>query len=307
MKKQLDFLVIGVQKSATTWIYNCLREHPELYLPAKKREVEYLGGDLYETRGADWYFSLLQGAKVHQKIGDVSVEYIFDPRSPQTLQQHAPHLKLIVSLREPIDRAISAYYWQLRKGVIPNLPLEEGLRIAIDATNESQDPKLRKCYEDLIRRGFYDVQLERYLQYFKLEQFLFVLYEDLQNKPLSVIQKIYEFIGVNSTYQPKSLQRQPKRNTYLTASIYLQRLAPKSLAVGKFMDLTNQLLHQLGIENQKPALSESLLQQLRTIYKLPTIQTNQIVQQAPEKQQPFSTNLIELWNKQYGQKTTLDV
>ena len=283
MKKQLDFLVIGVQKSATTWIYNCLREHPDLHLPAKKREVEYLGGDLYETRGADWYFSLLQGAKVHQKIGDVSVEYIFDSRSPQIVHQYAPNLKLIVSLREPIDRAISAYYWKLRKGVIPNLPLEEGLRIAVDSTNECQDPKLRKCYEDIIKRGFYDTQLERYLQYFKLEQFLFVLYEDLEKKPLSVIQKIYEFIGVNPAYQPKSLQGQPKRNNYLTASIYLQRLAPKSPVLGKFMELTNQLLHQLGIENQKPALSESLLQKLRTIYELHTIKTNQIVQQAAKK------------------------
>ena len=80
--RRLDFLVIGAQKCATSWLYYCLKDHPELYLPAKKREIQYLGGRLFHEKGVDWYFSLFQGAHRNQKIGDVSVEYIFDQQSP---------------------------------------------------------------------------------------------------------------------------------------------------------------------------------------------------------------------------------
>jgi len=224
MKHNLDFLVIGVQKSATTWLYNCLKEHPELHLSAKKREVEYIGGDLYEAKGVDWYFSLLQGAKDYQKVGDVSVEYIFDPRSPERTHHYVPNVKLIISLRNPIDRAISAYYWQLRKGILPNLSVENGLRMALE--ENCQNPSTRKYYDELLARGFYDTQLQRYLQYVKIEQMMFILYEYIENQPQAVLQKIYKFLGVNPDYTPVSMKQEPKRNTYLPFLVALERMAP---------------------------------------------------------------------------------
>lgn len=299
MKQSLDFLVIGAQKCATTWIYNCLKQHPQLHLPAKKREVEYLGGKLYENRGADWYFSLLAGAKSDQKLGDVSVEYLFDSRSPQIIHQYAPHIKLVVSLRDPIDRAISAYYWYLRKGKIPNLNLELGLKLAVESESNSNRQKSTEnlVYNDIIRRGFYDCQIKSYRQHFQLEQFLFVLYEEIQQQPLLVLQKIYNFLGVKPNYCPDKMQIKPKHNTYLLPMIYLERLAPRSQFMGKVMDGLNQLFYRWGISGQKPNLSPSLLHKLSAIYKPHIIDIERIIQLAPLEQQPISKDLLKIWTK----------
>lgn len=295
--KHLDFLVIGAQKCATSWLYYCLRDHPELHLPAKKREKEYLGSDLYEQRGADWYFSLLEGAQDGQKLGAVSVNYMIDPRSPKVVHHYAPKIKLIASLRHPIERAISAYYYTVRLGLIPNLSLEEGLGIAVNVYDKGEAEPAKVYYQEIIKRGEYSTLLENYLQCFSLEQLLLVTYDDIREMPLSVLQKIYEFIGVSASYVPESLGVKPKYNTYLRPLIYLERVAPKSQAVARLLDLSNQYVHKLGIKRQKPVLSRELINQLNTIYQPQIERLNHIVQQLPARQRPLSQDLVKLWDQ----------
>jgi hypothetical protein len=296
--KRLDFLVIGAQKCATSWLYYCLRDHPELHLSAKKREREYLGGDLYEKRGADWYFALLEGAQDEQKLGAVSVNYMIDPRSPKVVHYYAPGVKLIASLRHPIERAISAYYYTVRMGLIPNLSLEEGLSIAVDIYNSQGEAGPAKVYyQELIKRGEYSALLENYLRYFSPKQLLLVTYDDIEERPLSVLQKIYEFIGVSASYVPERLGVKPKYNTYLRPLIYLEHVAPKSQAIAKLLDLSNQYIHKLGIGRKKPVLSCELTDKLNTIYRPQIERLDHIVQQLPASQRPLSQDLVKLWSQ----------
>ncbi len=76
MENTLDFLVIGSQKCATTWIYDILDQHSSISLPKDKREVEYLGGKLWLEKGDEWYFNLMKKDSQDKLSGDVSVEYI---------------------------------------------------------------------------------------------------------------------------------------------------------------------------------------------------------------------------------------
>src|SRR5687768_7836818 len=108
MHSKPDFLVIGAQKCATTWLYECLKDHPQICLPKSKKEVEYIGGDLYKEKGMDWYLSLIDHCGEDKVKGDVSVEYIINPDSPEILHTLNPELKFIVSVRNPVDRALSA-------------------------------------------------------------------------------------------------------------------------------------------------------------------------------------------------------
>ena len=59
VKEKIDFLIIGAQKSATSWLYDCISEHPQICVPKQKKEIEYIGGELYKKNGLEWYFSLL--------------------------------------------------------------------------------------------------------------------------------------------------------------------------------------------------------------------------------------------------------
>jgi hypothetical protein len=203
-----QFLVIGAQKCATTWLYKCLKEHPELYLPPYKRDVDHLASHTYQEIGVEHYFRNFGDATSEQKIVDVSVEYMFDKSCAELVHRHIPSPKLIVSLRNPIERAISAYYWSVRKGFIPDLPLEEGMQHVIKGDGRD-DANAKQIYKDILERGFYDLQINRYLKYFDISDFIFVLYDEIHRNPWGVIKSVYEFMEVSPSYRPASIDSKP--------------------------------------------------------------------------------------------------
>lgn len=295
MSSRLDFLIIGTQKSATSWLYYCLREHAQLKLPDRKWEIEYLGGDLYEKNGVEWYYSLFAGARDTQKVGDVSVEYLYDARSPAVVACHAPDVRFVVSLRNPVDRAISAYYWNMRSGALPYLDLDKGLSFALDSGGADSLPAVRKCYEDLIRRGFYDEQVERYLKHFNLERFLFVSYEDIKSDPLRELNRVFSFLGVEPDFVPPSLKSKPKHNTYLGPLIRFERFTRKWRALRKLMDLANIGMHKLGIEGEKPKPSPETRRRLDAVFAPHVEGMRRIIERAPRSNRPSSFGSGKSW------------
>ncbi len=291
---RLDFLVIGAQKSATTWLFDCLQCHPQLQLPAKKREVEYLGGDLYQNNGADWYFSLLGEPQPNKKLGDVSVEYIYDPRSAEVVHHYAPKVKMILSLREPVSRAISAYYWHVRKKTIPDLSLEDALFRALLIFEQEGLESTNKLV-DILKRGFYDVQLAHYLCFFSIDQFMFVLYEDIDKSPDRVLKAIYNYIEVDDNFKPLSLKAKPKRNTYLEPLIGLQRRFSSSKVMNKSLDIANQVLASAGIQKNKPQLSAALQNRLHDFFQPHNSQLLTMINKVPENQRPLAMSSSRWW------------
>jgi len=267
-----DFLIIGVQKAATSWLYYCLNEHPEIHLPAHKREVDFLGGEKFQKKGWEWWTSRFEGARASQIIGDVSVDYIYNDEAPKLVKEKVGEVKLIVSLRDPIERAISAYYWNLRKGKIPNRSLNEGFREVINTFKDSSQTKVDEdaasLYQNIIQRGFYDSQIERYLNYFNLEDFLFLSFQKIKSKPLEQLQNLYRFLEVQADFKPDSLYRKPKRNSYLQTLITLERLGKHSKFVGKFADILHNLASKIDIGNDRPKLHNDVRKGLSEIYKV---------------------------------------
>jgi len=263
----LDFLVIGAQKAATSWLYNCLSEHPELHLPKRKREVEYLGGALHQQHGSDWYFSLMAGGTTGQLRGDVSIEYLFDRNSPNAVREHLARVKLIASLRDPVERAISAFYWGTRKGYLAASNLDDGLQRAMDAyTSEDEDrpTKTRDKYAEIIKRGLYAEQIDRFRARFPAEDFCILFYDDITESPHGVIEQVYSFLGVNSAFVPRAIARRPKRNTYHRALIHLERLAPKARLLAGLLDRVNTRL--APSQPVKPELNPLLMDSMRAFF-----------------------------------------
>ena len=266
----IDFLVIGAQKAASSWMYYCLKDHPQLDLPERKREVEYIGGPMYNTSGKmGWYRGLFDEADPTAIWGDVSVEYLSSKDSPAEVYKHLPDCKLIVSLREPVSRLKSAYFWYLRKGLIGTEnsfgeKLSEALKGGGDSGNVSG-------VAEMLERGLYADQLNRYLEYFSSDQILVLFYEDVRNDAMGVLRQVYEFLGVDTGYEPTTLGRRPKRNAYVKWLIDLERNNPGNKRVAQLVNVLNQLLARFVDERKSKAsfLGELPVDALNDYYREP--------------------------------------
>src|SRR3989339_1804269 len=106
VNKKVDIIGIGVQKSATTWLYTCLSEHPEIRCSSKE-EMNYFDDSLSYSKGFEWYHAHFKfGA---WKTAEYSPTYFYDKNVPARIHTYNPDSKLILSLRNPIERAFSHY------------------------------------------------------------------------------------------------------------------------------------------------------------------------------------------------------
>lgn len=212
---RIDYLVIGAQRCATGWLAQCLREHPELFMAPD--ETRFF--DRHFEKGFSWwketYFREYSGEKA---IGEKTANYLNDKDVPSRIYEAFPNVKLICSLRNPVDRLYSAYMMKARtRPELKRLTLKELIE---------QEP-------DLIERGKYSEQIKRYLEFFPIENLLVLLYEEKNIDPLLYIKKVYEYIGVDSSFVPASLELQTKpgafENKYpLLAVVVAKLLKPGS-------------------------------------------------------------------------------
>lgn len=265
MTPTLDFVVAGAQKSATSWLYYCLREHSEIHVSPKKTEEDYLGGDLHAQHGDAWFFDRL-GKAGRQRIGHVSVNYLFDPRSAEVVHRITPGAQIIVVVRDPISRAVSALNWLVRRGLLPETTVEEGLLAAVQASC-AHDSSAVPLFAEIIDRGYYDCQIERYLEFFPPDRFCVVLYESIAANPAIVIEQIYRFLGVATGYRPPSLLAQPKRSSYSPSLNRIERMLPRWRLTAKALDYMNRAVARAGFAARRPTLSPALTQRLQELYE----------------------------------------
>lgn len=283
----MDFLFVGAQKCATSWLYYCLRDHPDLHLPSKKQEEIYLGGDLHRKHGTDWYFQHIGEPKNGQRAGDVSVDYLFDPRSPGAIEEIAPDVRIIAVLRDPVERAISAYCWNLRRGNISNQDLSAGLKrsletaIAEDSKGTTYDSE--EYAKNTILRGVYDAQLSRYTEAFGPKKLFVLPMKKIKTAATSVLESVYGFLHVDPTYRPSGLhrKRRPKQNSYLPFLLQLERSAPDWHFVNKVINVANQAACHVGVDRGRPPLSEDVRAALRDYYRDSVQRTFEIVRNVP--------------------------
>ena len=218
-----NFLVIGAGKSGTTSLYHYLRQHPQIFMsPTKEPKFFALEGVGIYFRGpgdqevmtqtADnrsvteigAYERLFDGVRGEKAIGEASPIYLHSPQAPARIRHHIPDAKLVAVLRNPVERAYSAYLHQVRDGR-EWLGFREALRAEEGRIRDGWAPGWR--YR---RVGFYFEHLSRYYELFGAEKLRVYLYEDLSESPVSVSQDIFRFLGVDGSFVPDtSLRHNP--------------------------------------------------------------------------------------------------
>ena len=202
-----DFLIIGAQKSGTTFLYQLLVRHPHVK-PAFAKEVHYF--DLNFGKGDNWYrshFPLQMRNSRKYITGEASPYYLFHPHASRRASTVIPDAKLIVLLRNPVDRAYSHYQHQvkrLRDERRENLTFEE----AIEAEERILPAEVSKMLQDedyeslshrtrsYLRRGIYIDQLLIWSSFFQREQMLILKSEDLFSDTKNTLERTLDFLEI---------------------------------------------------------------------------------------------------------------
>ena len=196
-----EFLGLGTQKGGTTTLHRLLGQHPDIYLPACK-EVHFF--DLTYDAGEGWYRNHFADAKPHQTCGEITPFYLFHPDVPGRIYQHIPNARLIVLLRDPVERAISQVFHAQRLGFEP-LPIDEALA-AEQSRLATGDPYSFQKHSYLSRSRYLE-QLDRYEALFPREQLLILRSEDLFSTPEKIWQKLLSFLELKPMNWPGALPR----------------------------------------------------------------------------------------------------
>lgn len=234
-----DFLIIGAQKCGTTSLYEYLTQHPQI-VSANQKEVHFF--DLNYKLGLDWY--RVQWGEVYRPnslCGEASPYYIFHPQVPQRVYQHFPQIKLIVLLRNPVDRAISHYYHEVNLG-FETLSLEEAIarepeRLQGELEKLETDPNYYSYnhqHYTYLSRGLYLEQLQRWMTFFPKYQFLILKSEDFWEKPDRTLAEVLEFLQL----PPLTLDTYPSYN----AGNYIQVNSSVLQKLSRYFQPPNQKL-----------------------------------------------------------------
>ena len=272
-----DFIFIGPDKSGSTWIHRVLQWHPEVFV-AESKELEFF--DRYYSRGLDWYLSFFRDATAQHRVrGEVCHNYLFFPEACMRIHDHFPHARLMVCLREPVERAFSAYLYMIRQGRVSGT-FEQALR----------------SMDELVDHGCYASHLEPYIEKFGAGKIFPGVFDELQRSPARFAAEMFEFLGVSPLALPENLQgkslaaAKPRSTvaakTAKQAALLLRALGfPRLVTRIKTMPVIQKALYKEYDETSKPVPREQTVRELKVRF-------------APEVQRLddwFGLNLMRRW------------
>ena len=259
--KKVDFFIVGAPKPGTTSLYHYLNEHPDIDMSSQKepdffsdrslqKQNLYYGKKRIDT--LDKYHSLFKRHNITLR-GEASVSYLFYEDVPQRIIKYNPNAKIIIMLRNPIERAFSHYLMDYRLGLV-----SESFETIIKSKLKSSDNNL--FYQQYILVSEYALQVKRYLSAFPKKNIHFIYHEDFKENTTIIVSKVFLFLGIDDSFTP-SLQKkyniysQPKIRIirYLYSSAYLRRVL--SIIFPKI--LINRIRKVFFRSDIKPELSES--------------------------------------------------
>lgn len=224
-----DFLIIGAQKAGTTYLYNLLSRHPSVEVNphlsgVEQKELHFFDTMKYQKRGLSWYLEQFPSSE-GKLTGEATPYYLFCPRVSYRVSKAIPEAKLIVLLRDPVDRAFSDYQNKVREGN-ELLSFEEAIR----AEPKRISGEREKMFEDetyyskplrrysYIARGRYHEQIAEWFSYFAREQFLILKSEELFATPRVVYEQVLAFLGLEPHWPGQAYE--------MNAGDYLEKVQP---------------------------------------------------------------------------------
>ncbi len=210
------FLLVGTQRGGTTSLFRALAPHPGVAPPNLHKGVHYF--DVNYARGEDWYrghFPLRHGPRLAFESAGY---YMHHPLAPERIAADLPGVKLLVLLREPVERAYSAHKHELARGFETEASFERALelepeRLAGEAERIRSDPGYLSHshrHHSYLDRGHYADQIEVLFNLFGRDRVHVAFAEDFFAEPEQCYDGIVDFLGLER-WRPPSFERHNAR------------------------------------------------------------------------------------------------
>lgn len=278
-----NFFCVGTQKAATTTLHDILKQHPDIYLPESK-EAWFFHRDGKYRKGLAWYENEYFGSHVNEKaVGEITPEYMYFEKVPgRIFRDLGPNIKFIFILRNPVDRAYSHYLMTYRRG-LETQPFNRAIELEELRIRSGFRERVHYSY---ISRGFYCMQIKRYLKYFTKENMLFLIFEKDMAKNIELtIEKVLMFLDVKVEKMRCDIRSNPAsepkihfvRDLIYRPNIYkkmLRFMIPSSnmrSGIRKWLDTLNQRPSQMSIldENvRRQVLAKYFIEDIRQLERV---------------------------------------
>jgi len=223
---KIDFVGIGASKSGTTWLGHALEEHPQICV-SEPKEVHFFNDRLafrtflkpHYRRGIRWYRKFFNHCTSDKLKGEITNHYGLDPVAAQRIKELNPHIKIMLCMRNPVDRIWSHYQFAKYFEGKEDRPIEKAIR-------EEEEYILMSKYYNMI---------SLYLRYFSKEQFFFIWFEDIQKRPGELLSEVFSFLGVDPTFRPATMYKKsnPARISRITSlQTMIRRINYVLIAIG---------------------------------------------------------------------------
>jgi hypothetical protein len=221
-----NFLYIGTSKAGSTWLFNVLAIHPDVYLASNKGLYYF---DLHFDNGREWYLSRFADAGDHPAVGEISHSYLSSPEAAARIADLNPAMRLLVCLREPVDRAFSDYL-----DLVKNGQYDGSFETALER------------YPRLLDRGRYATHLQRYFERFPAEQIQVRLFDDLRADAQAYADDVFGFLSV------KPLELPPA-----TLKSRMPAGTPRSTLLARSAKSASKLAKQIGVRRLRSRVKRS--------------------------------------------------
>ena len=267
---KVDFFIVGAPKSGTTSLYHYLNEHPQVEMSSQKEpdyfsdkaiheQGMYYGKNRVKTLGK--YESLFE-QKESVVYGEASVSYLFYDNVAEDIKKYNPNAKIIIMLRNPIQRAFSHYLMDYKLGLI-----SDSFENIIAKKSKHKNAHL--FYQQYIEVSKYAMQIQRYQDFFEKENILFIDYEDFKKNVSETVGQVYNFLNISAVSAANintkyNVSTMPKNKVirFIYSFIFLR----KTLTLLFPIYLVNIIRNFLFIAEKKPELLKETSRQLKIIF-----------------------------------------
>ncbi|HME88394.1 MAG TPA: sulfotransferase domain-containing protein [Chthoniobacterales bacterium] len=195
---RVDFVIGGTQKGGTSALDSFLRQHPEICMPTTGKELHFFDRE-EENRDYKKYHANFRPKPQHRVIGEASPIYMYWETAPYRIWKYNPEMKWILALRNPVERAFSAWNMEAKRGK-EKLSFADAIEKEPERCREAL-PLQHRVYS-YIGRGFYAPQVRRLFNIFGGEKCLILLNDELRNEHQKTLRGIFEFLGVDGSFVP---------------------------------------------------------------------------------------------------------
>ena len=239
---KVDFFLIGFQKCATTWVYKCLYDHPEINM-SNSDEVHFF--DINYHKGNDFQNSFYTNKDDAKIIGESTSSYIRSSTAAKRIFEHNPNAKFIVCMRNPVERAFSHFWHEKKKNKI-NYSLEDTFNYSGSGNYD--------LFNDVIETGIYIEHIKKYLKFFELKNFHFIYDFQLNQDVNSVIKNLFTFLNVNDSILPSSIDKRVNKSP----EFYVEKIYVESSKKINFVSFFNRKSSKYYTIREEKIFSDNL-------------------------------------------------